>query len=653
MPESGATPAMSRSNRAGRLTLLWAAAVWAVLFIGVDAPWLRRLELQAFDMLFILRGPRPDDAKDIVIVEIDDRTFLAGDLEQFPFPRREYARAIDHLAAAGADLIVSDFLFVDSSGSEADDLALERSIAAAGNVFLAATTLDHQPGAPPGWLAHALSYAPDGGPPLARGVQLPLERYRAAARGIGLVNVRPDLDHSVRRMPLVQVCDGRLLPSLSLAVAMHRLGVARDQVDLVWRQHLRYGSQRVPVDGFGSLTLDFLGPWPASPVAAVAAATPFRRFSFIDIWRGDLDRADFAGKIVLIGWTATGAMDFYPTPFAGRTPGIELHATALENLLTGHTARTAARPMNNLMLLLMTILPALLLSRLRALWACIAATVFAVGYFDLVFHTFLTRGVLLDLVAPLLALAVVFVGSAAFRLAREEQTSGILSRAFEFYVSPEVLRKLADAGEGVLSLEHAERREVTVLFADIVGFTELSERIDPGEVMKLLNEYLTDLSEILLRYDAYIDKYLGDGLMAVFNAFAAVGYPDHALRAVRAALEMQDKTRRLRTAAEKRGEAAFGLGIGINTGPVVAGNLGSLTHAQYSVIGDTVNVASRIEEQCRTFDTDILIGQPTHEQCSYYLVTGRSWPVQLKGVSETMNLYEVIGLQHIDELVVH
>ena len=634
------------------LSLLWPWAIFCLLGALRFTRTMTRLELIALDSRFEARGPRPPRVPEVVIVEIDEATVGDTAFGPWPFERSRHAKLVEQLQDDGAAAIVFDVFFLTPSHDPDADRQFVEAVRRAGSVYLAARVSDQRLPATPEQLERCtLGPAPPGGPRPRAGFETPWPDLLEVAKGAGVVDVWSDPDNALRRVPLVQVHAGRLVPSLSLLVAADHLGVRYDEVQIDWGHTLRLGERSYPLNRVGTTALDFLGPGLHARRGS-GTASPFRHYSYRDVCAGKLPKDTFQGKLVLIGWTASavGGHDHFATPFDPQMPGVEVHATALENLLGRGPIRPVPTWANLLVLLGFTVGAGLVIPRLRALEA-VALIVSLGGWFYFLNQWLFNRSELfLDLVTPLAGLGLVYLGQLALRMTGAEQRQDVMRKAFEFYVSPEVMQRLAKSGEDLLSLNAAERREVTVMFADVVGFTTMSEHLEPEDVTKVINEYFTDLTGILLRYEAYVDKYMGDCIMAVFNAFPQAAYPDHALRAARAALEMVEATRRLTAAAERRGERSFGIGIGINTGQVVAGNMGSRQRAQYSVIGDAVNLASRIEHLCREHDADVLIGEQTYQQCSYYVVTGQEASVTVRGRSEPTRIYELRGLKNTAEL---
>ncbi|MBI2301168.1 MAG: adenylate/guanylate cyclase domain-containing protein [Armatimonadetes bacterium] len=524
-------PVRTRPGRVSALLIhLWPSALFVVLLCFRLSPVATRVELIAYDSRFQARGPRPAAFSDLAIVDIDERTLATEAPGQWPLPRRCHAPMVDRLRAAGARAIVFDVFFVEPSRSPADDLAFVESVRRAGNVYLAGR-VRNEPSAAPERIA--LGPAPPGGPRPRPGLELPTPDLLAACRGVGLVDVWADPDHTLRRVPLLQNHDGRLVPALATRLALDWQNLRPEQLQAGWGRELRLGDRRYPLSRIGTAALDFAGPGLHTRQGTVNAS-PFQHYSYLDIYRGDFPADALRGKIVLLGWTAKGlgGEDHFATPFDPMVPGVEIHATTLENLLGHGFFRSASTLANLAVLALFTVAAGLLFARLPILLGIGCAIVLGGGWYLLDLSLFTHRGLFVDLVTPLAGLAGVFAGQTAFRMAGEEQRQHMLRRAFEFYVAPEVLQRLLSSGEDVLSLDHAERREVTVLFADVIGFTTMSEQLEPEDVTKLINEYFTDLAAILLRYEAYLDKFMGDCVMAVFSAFPQAAYPDHALRAV-------------------------------------------------------------------------------------------------------------------------
>ncbi|OGK95911.1 MAG: hypothetical protein A3E31_11805 [Candidatus Rokubacteria bacterium RIFCSPHIGHO2_12_FULL_73_22] len=565
-----------------------AAAGVVVALLGTGA--LERFELGALSRLFELRGPREPTAP-IVIVTIGEDSFQELDLP-WPFPRALHGRVIERLAAAGALAIGVDILFPEPSPrGPADDEALGAAVARAGNVVLGAS----------------LTTVEDGlGTRTSFGVPLPVIRRGAAA--VAPVNVFGDRDGEVRRAPLSVGEDAR--PGFD--AALRRVAEAA-------------GLPPAPLPAVPAFLINYRGgpstyPW-----------IPYYR-----VVRGEVGPEVFAGTIVLIGPTSPVLHDLFPTPFAraGDMPGVEIHANALDTLLRGDRIREVPAWASTLAAVAAALLGAALVVRFQALRGLAAAAllwgVLAAGAVGL----FLGWGVWLRGVAPTLGLVLGYGVTMAESFVREQREKRRLSRFF----SPDVLRAVVRGREAV-SLG-SSRRMVTVLFSDLRGFTSISEKLAPEQVAEMLREYLTEMTEIVFKHGGTVDKYIGDCVMALYNV--PFEDPEHAVKAVRTGLEFQERT----LAAAARWEAKFGVsiknGVGINTGEAVVGTLGSEQRLEYTAIGDTVNLAARLESITKEYGASIVISESTYAHVKGMFPTRALGAVTVKGKTQPVEIYAVL-----------
>jgi len=566
------------------------------------------------DQLFTSEPPSPN----IVIAGIDDDTLEAYG-RWAEWPRSLHAQAIDNLVQAGAKVIGFDVVFADNS---TDDETLATAIAEADNVILAAVGI----------------------PPVSRtegGIAydsflLPVASLEQAASSIGHANVVPDGDGTVRRLPLIVVdsSSGQVYPSLTLAV-LHRLfSMALPQEYVLQDGALDLLARDVPVDVLYRLRVNF------SPDSA---QRPY--ISYGDIISGDFDQSLVDNKIVLIGMTATGELDSWAVPTsASKIPGVFIHAGAMDTILTERFLREPGTSITLMIMLLLLAITAFALPRCGTRnWRDIARGVgitvgLFVAYLIAGFIVF-DRGYILDLFYPLSLLPVIYVSNIVFVVITEQSDKRFVKELFGRYISPQIAKEIVSrADTGQLQLG-GEEREVSVFFADIRGFTRISEQLSPEAVMQMLNTYLSVIADAVVQHDGIVNKFVGDNIMAVWNA--PQSQPDHALLAVKAAWEAQQKLAELRQKDIRPIPVRFG--IGVNTGVAVAGNVGSAGRSEYTVIGDSVNTASRI---CGSTPGDeVWIGHETYDQTKDYIETEQLEPQQMKGKAEPVTLYKVTALR--------
>jgi adenylate cyclase len=571
------------------------------------------INLWLSDQLFTSEPPSPN----IVIAGIDDNT-----LETYgrwaDWPRSLHTQAIDNLSQAGAKVIGFDVIFTDSSP---DDETLATAIAKADNVVLAAvgTELVSQARA-------EITYD---------NFLLPITPLEQAASNIGHANVVPDGDGTVRRLPLiVKSSSGQVYPALTLAV-LHRLfSMPLPQEYLLENGTVNLLARDIPVDTSYGLRINF---------AADNEKRPY--VSYGDVISGDFDPSLVKNKIVLIGMTATGEPDTWAIPTsASKIPGVFIHASAMDTILTERFLIEPGIIITLMIMLLLVGIAAFALPRCGTRYrtdiakgagitvglfvACLVAGFFA---FD--------RGYILDLLYPLLLLPVVYVSNALYIVVVEQSDKRFVKELFGRYISPQIAKEIvsrADTGELHLG---GEQREISVLFADIRNFTQISEQLSPEATVKMLNTYLSVVADAIVQHDGIVNKFGGDSIMAVWNA--PQPQSEHALLAVKAAWEAQQKVAELQQSDAQL--LPVQLGIGINTGIALAGNIGSVGRTEYTVIGDSINVASRI---CgSTPGGEVRIGAETYNQTKDYIETEELEAQRLKGKSAPIEVYRVTGMR--------
>jgi adenylate cyclase len=593
-------------RRSKLLYHMLALAALGLLFtaIALAAQPFSFLQSWLSDQLFIAEPPSPN----IVIIGIDDATLQTYG-KWSSWSRALHARAIDNLAAAGAKVIGFDVLFVDSSP---DDALLAGAIENAGNVVLPVAGIQPLPltGQRVGYEAFLVPVSPIG----------------EVALGTGHVNIIPDRDGTVRSLPLV-VSDSAGGPYPCFALAALQALFAMPLPDAYPRQDgaLTLLARQVPVDGSDRLRINY---------AAEAAARPY--LSYGAVIRGDFDPAVVRNRIALVGMTATGEGDSWEIPTSSeKVPGVFIQAAAMDTILRSRFLTETGAVTNALVMLLLVAIIALALPRLGLKWGSLMTAVLLIAYLGASFVAF-DRGHILNLVYPPALLVLGFVGSITAMVVIERSDKRFVKDLFGRYVSPQVadqILRLADDGRLQLG---GEEREATVLFADIRGFTRLSETMAPGEIVNMLNTYLSIVIERILQHGGMINKFAGDSIMAVWNTPQV--QPDHARLAARAACDIQQAVTGLQKENASLPRVQFG--IGINTGQAVAGNLGSAGRTEYTVIGDAVNLAARICSA--TPGTEIWIGPETYRQVEACAECVALLPQTFKGKAEPVAVYRLV-----------
>jgi len=466
----------------------------------------------------------------------------------------------------------------------------------------------------------------------AEGVEVNLPELTEVAAGGGYFNMVPDRDGTVRWLPLALSYGPDLFAPMTLVSLQHY----RDKVPLgltlsfLGVEGVRLGRDQIPVDRFGRMFINYLGPPGAFPTYPAA-----------QVLEGRLPPGSLKDKLVLVGATAVGIYDLRVTPFSGICPGIEIQATVVDNILRGdfiHAPRNPFLASFGLVLVLALIL-GLSLPRLGAVLAIAFTLLVAQAYIALNYLAFRYYGLQLEVFYVLLEVAGVYTGITLQGFLAEERERLRLKKAFQSYVAPEVVNQIIRHPERLRL--GGERRELSILFSDIRGFTSLSEGMAPEALVEVLHDFLDPMSEIIVKHGGTLDKYIGDAIMALFGA--PLDVPDHSPKACRTALEMVQTLRTLNQEWLGKGHPSLRIGIGINSGPVAVGNMGSSRLFDYTAIGDNVNLASRLEGLNKFYGTEILISAVTAQQLNGGFVLREVDLVRVKGKKQPIAIYEVLG----------
>jgi len=603
-------------------------------------------------------GPYPTDPN-IEIVGIDNQS-VAG-IGSFPFPRDNYAVALQKLEAAGAAVVAFDIGFPDRSFSDgAFAKALRDSSIPVVLGYGGSSTRPDTP-ADGKFTQHDVID------------QIPLKEFWCADTNtsksvpcqqpdknvlLASTDINPDADGVLRRIPMfvqpdclaIHACDIATLNPLSFTA--YRAFVL--QSDFSSGPTLQesngqatFGTawpQSMPVDASGSAIINYSGP-PEN------YRDHGQYISFGNVVNGSFSGGAVKGKIVLVGdYFLTGVNDqVVATTSAGaggvQMAGVEMHANVLQMLLAAPPKFLAHEPalVVFLILLLGGLLMAFLVARVSVAWGFLA-TVLTLVVFTVVIAAIAANGSLVpDLFHPWMTIGLVYTGVTAYRFLYEDRERRKVTSIFGQYLKPEIVAQLARHRGGVDDIMRGgERRDITLLFVDVRGFTSMSESMAAEDVTTLIQMYLDHLSGIIFTWDGTIDKYVGDEIVAFWNA--PRDQPDHALLAVRCAYDLINKAPELEKRLLEKGLPPIRWGIGVNTGPAVVGNMGSRSRLQYTALGDTVNTAARFCANAPAFH--LLVGQPTYDQCRDYIAVDMVPGVQLKGKSaETFRIYQVTAIR--------
>jgi adenylate cyclase len=468
------------------------------------------------------------------------------------------------------------------------------------------------------------------------------DEFAASAAGTGHISVESDSDGVFRHVAMVVRVDDSILPTLSLAMFLDYVAVDVSQVEIHWGEEIIIpavsGSWireevKIPIDSQGRAYIPFAGPWNAD----------FRRMTLhrlMEMMQEESLRGNlldfFEGAFILIGEASVGISDLGSTPLEQDVPLVAIHASLLSALLEGHFYRRWSFWPTAGVVLATTLLLALAAGFRHSKVLYLSGVLVGLGYVWLTWHELL-GGSLFPIVSATSASLIVFFGLVVGLETVASRDRAFIRDAFSKYVPERVVKELLLHPEQ-LQLG-GEEKVLTVLFSDLEGFTSASEKMTPTELVAFLNRYLSEMTSVVFEEGGIVDKYLGDGFMAEFGA--PIALPDHADRALRSAIRMQERLKQLR---QGLGEAALRCRVGINSGPMVIGNVGSFEAFDYTAIGDAVNLASRLEGANRYYGTSILISASTRAQLTTDEFRLRPVDiVKVKGKTEAILIYEVIG----------
>jgi len=592
--------------------------------------------MKAIDFYFNARGSI-QSRSDIVIVAIDDMS--VKEFGVWPWPRSYHAKLIDFLKKAQAKAIGFDATFADNSPDPVDDKNLIEATKTSGIVY------------------HAMYFSPerrvraetkkvsivvitetekeiekllpvfsisaencsDLSIPEAGEATIPIPDLIRVSRGIGSINYEPEIDGVVRYAKLVFPFKGKYYPSLSVSLAAQYLGIEQKDIKIC-NDGIELGKTKIPVNSQGKILINYTGG--------------IERFKFYPYYRvitGEIPIQEFKDKVVLVGSTAVGAYDLRVTPYSSNFPGIGVHANIISSILNKKMLIPLPKIIGLVLIIILGIILGLVLPKLSPLFTAVfTAALIVLLILSGVF--LFSRGYYLDIVYPGCMIFFGYLFISLFRFISEEKEKQEIKSVFSLHVSSAVVNELLSDPEKCQLF--GTRKNVTVLFADIRGFTTISEKMQPEEVVALLNECFTRMSDVVFENDGFLDKFIGDALLAVFGA--PIAHKDDAARAVRAAWQMQ---KRIKEVEKEHSYSGLQIGIGINTGDVVAGNMGSQKRMNYTVIGDNVNLTQRLEDMAK--GGQILISEETYKFVSDIVKVNKLEPVLVKGKTNAVQIYEI------------
>ncbi|MEQ8187960.1 MAG: adenylate/guanylate cyclase domain-containing protein [Candidatus Eremiobacterota bacterium] len=553
----------------------------------------------------------------IVIIDIDEFTLgKKEEIGQWPFPRSYYAELVKSLKEDGAKVVCLDILLSEPDRTDVNnDLIFAVAMKETNNVILPMEFSNQS-------LPFNSFKQTDNIIEISKAV-LPLKEFRETCSLTGFVDMSPESDGIFRKVNLKKYYHDKEFMYFSLAIATYILNVKPDELN-------------ISSDNMGKMFINYQGGYKT-----------FTYIPFYEVYKKTYRKNNknfFKDKYVIIGSSAPGLGDLKATPVSTLLPGVEIQATALNTILNRDYITQSSFPLNCILIIAGTFITAGLLSGFSPLWGTLLCLSTEVIIILISFMLFINKNFLLTTVPICTVIGTCYMSIISYRLITEERQKRKLKNIFQRYVSPQVVNLIVNSSDRpVLG---GERKKMTVLFSDIRNFTPMSEKLQPEEVVNVLNEYFTSMAEIIFKYDGTIDKFIGDCIMAFWGA--PIHHRDDALRAVKSALGMKRKLEELQEKWKKEGKPPFAVGIGINTGEVVVGNIGSPERMEYTTIGDEVNLASRLQSIAK--EGQIFISNSTYREVCEEIEAKEITPVKVKGKSEPVILYEVTGIkEHNDK----
>lgn len=679
---------MAKKSNLGKAPLVAGLTVMGLVFIlklaslfGVPLVFLGQVEQLSVDVRFRVRGPQAPYAP-IVIAAIDDASL--NEMGRWPWPRHYHAKLLESLSQLGARAVAFDIFFsepeitgaqqtlqkvkeilpeISLGGSREDARKFRKKYASAletlnnwqieedhdqvfANSIISVQEMGMDVVLPIVFGRHHKkvvvpgdSFLPDaqpGGFPEdifdmeGALISIPKIAQSAGAHGF-IMPIFADSDGTFRSVPLYVRYQGRLVPNLGFQMARLATEAPLHDTVVVPGVEVSFAGRTVPVDVMGRMTINYRG-----------GSQTFPHVSVKDIIQGNAEKSLFEGAIVLVGATSIGIYDVRPTPFSKIFPGVEIHANIIDNLLEGDFLRSVPNLVNLFLVLALSLAAILVCRSLSALPSAVIALALAIGYLvgsQILFNS----GYVMDAVYPLMGFLGTFLAVFITKSRHESKEKEHIKDLFSKFVTRDVMNDIIDQpGEVPLG---GQEKEITVLFSDIESFTTFSEAHPPAEVVSILNEYLTEMTDVIFHEQGTLDKYIGDAVMAIWGA--PLHQDDQALRACRAGLGMLTSLKKLRTKWIAEGKDPFDMRVGINTGTMVVGVMGSQVRYDYTCIGDGVNLSARLEGTNKIYGSHIIISQSTRDKVKNELFNRELDWIRVKGKLEPVGIYEITGKEDV------
>lgn len=569
------------------------------------------LESKNIDWLFSKRGEIKPQAP-IIIVAIDDESF-AKMPERWTWPRNFYGKIVDNLKSWGAKVIAFDVIYSEpTKRNPKEDIIFANSIKKAGNVVLGMGIFSD------------ISKNYEKIYPV-----LPIQILADSTYAMGLIHHVFDEDSHIRKSYMFLDYNKKRYFALSLEILGAYYNLKKEDMKIT-RKYILWDKLKIKLHKGNQIIINYAGQ-----------PKTFLTVPFYKVYYGkEIKKEIFKDKIVFIGSTSELLHDVFLTPFSQpgiQMPGVEIHANVLNTIFTGSYISQIDRINSFLLLLLIGIFTSFLIFNIKA-WQGLIVTFSEILFFVfLTVFIFIKYNFIITFVNPVFTIVLCYLSMSTYKVAVEEREKRKIKNIFSRYVSKGVVDELLKSADVKLG---GEKRVLSVLFSDIRGFTSMSEKMQPEAVVSILNVFLSEMTDIIFLNHGTLDKFIGDAIMAVFGS--PIFLKDHAKRAVKTAFMMKNKLNQLNEKWQKEGKHTLKIGIGINSGEAIAGNMGSLKRMEYTVIGDTVNLASRLESLNKELGTEILISENTYNEVKDFITVKKFENVKIRGKEEALTVYEVL-----------
>ena len=631
---------------AGVITGITAAVIVWLLSALIFPDLFYSFEARTYDhrVKLGIRDVPPQSIDDIVIIDIDGRS--ESELGRYSqWPHSYFTDIINYLNEGGAAIIGLDIIFVKDVRNPQSEKEFVQAIAGAGNIvnalyFEQADSLSwrYKMVTPPqefDWQKFVQNIPVDLREKYQDNDRIGNEFFELLNAGysLGHVNFLGDVDGVVRKINLFSNFLDHSYPSFAFRIFTALAGVDKIEYDgdkTVTLLSEGQVTEDIPIDKDGNMYINWAGNFQT-----------FRYISFYDVLKQRIPKAYFKDKIILVGTSLPGLFDLRSAPFNPAFPGVEIHANILYTLLTGNFVKKASALQSFLTYVAAGVIVGLIIIFLSPMWSIIVVVIFSLINIFIAYNLQWESNFWLPVINPIMTMLVTFSLVYIYKYNTEEKGKRFIKETFSHFVTQSVVEELLANPEKIKL--GGERKNCTVIFSDVAGFTTISEQLTPEALVKLLNDYLTEMTNIVFKYDGMLDKYEGDAIMAVFGA--PLEHGNHAVQACAAALMMQTQLIKLRELWGKQNRPKLEARCGINSGDMVVGNMGSERRFDYTVMGDAVNLGARLEAANKEYGTSIMIGVNTFTEAGDQIIARELDLLRVMGKNEPVKVYELVGLK--------